>query len=92
MIPSKEKEGQHYLAVKRLSTLLSGITSKHRSDFCYLNCLHSFRTGIKLKSHEKVCKNKDFSGIVMQAEKDNVLKFNECKKSDKIPYIIYADI
>ena len=32
MIPNEEKEGQHYLAVKKLSTLLRGITSRH-GDF-----------------------------------------------------------
>ena len=42
MIPNKEKEGWHYLAVKKLSTLLRGITSKHHGDFYCLNCLHSF--------------------------------------------------
>ena len=33
MIPNEEKEGWHYLALKKLSTLLHGITSKHKSDF-----------------------------------------------------------
>ena len=60
MVPNEEKEGWHYLAVKKLSTLLRGITSTHHGDFYYLNCLHSFRTKNKLKSLEKVCKNKDF--------------------------------
>ena len=45
----------HYLAVKKLSTLLRGITSKHRGNFYCLNCLHSFRT-----KNKKACKNKDF--------------------------------
>ena len=63
MIPNKEKEGWHYLAVKKLSALLNRITSKHKGGFCCLNCLHSFRT--ENKSHEKVCQNKDFSGIVI---------------------------
>ena len=31
-------------------------------------------------------------GIVMQSEKDNTLEFNQYTKSDKMPYIIYADI
>ena len=60
MIQNKEKEGLHYLAVKELSALLRRIKSKHHNDFYYLSCLHSFRTENKLKSHEKVCKNKDF--------------------------------
>ena len=33
MIPNEEKEGRHYLAVKKLSALLHGITSKHKGDF-----------------------------------------------------------
>ena len=77
---------------KKLSTLLRGLTSKHRGDFYCLNCLHSFRTENKLKSHEKVCKNKDFCGIVISSEKDNILEFNQYMKSDKLPSIIYADI
>ena len=45
---------------KKLSTLLTGKTSKHHKDFHCLNCLHSFRTENKLDSHEKISKNKDF--------------------------------
>ena len=35
---------------------------------------------------------KDFCGIVMPSEKEKILEFNQYMKSDKIPYIIYADI
>ena len=72
MIPNEEKEGWHYLTVKKLSALPRGITSKDDGDFYCLNCLHSFRAENKLKSHEKVCKNKDFCGIALASEKDNV--------------------
>ena len=34
-------------------------------DFYFLNCLYSFRAENKLKSHEKVYKNKGFCGIKM---------------------------
>ena len=44
MIPNEEKEEWHYLAVKKLFTLLRGITPIHHGDFYCLNCLHSFRT------------------------------------------------
>ena len=47
----------HYLAVKKLSSLLRGIMSKH---FYFLNCFHSFRTKNKFQSLKEVCKNKDF--------------------------------
>ena len=40
----------------------------------------------------KACKNKDFCGFVMSSEKDEILEFNQCMKSDKMPYIIYSDV
>ena len=83
MIPNEDKEGWHYLALKRLSTLLREITSKHHGDFYCLNFLHSSRTEKKLKSHGKVCKNKDFCGIVMPSENNNILEFNQYMKSVK---------
>ena len=43
MIPNGEKQW-HYLPVKKLSTLLRGITSKNNGDFYCLNGIHSFRT------------------------------------------------
>ena len=78
--------------MKNLPALLYGITSKHKGDFYCLNCLHSFKTENKLKSDEKVCKNKGFCGILMSSEKDNILQFNKCMKSHKMPFNIYADI
>ena len=61
MIPNKEKEGWHYFAVKELSGLLHGITSKHRGNFIAWIAFILLEQKInKLKSHEKVCKNKDF--------------------------------
>ena len=72
MIPNVEKEGWHYFAVKKVSVLLHGITSKQKGDSYCLNCLHSFRTEDKLKFHGKVCKTKDFCGIPMPSQKDNI--------------------
>ena len=46
----------------------------------------------KLKSHEKVFKNKDFCGTVMPSEKDNILEFKQYINSDKMLCIIYVDI
>ena len=51
MIPNRKR--YDYLAVKKLSALLRGITSKHHGDFHCLNCLHSFATENKLESHKK---------------------------------------
>ena len=89
IIPNEEKEGRwHYLAVKKLSALLHRITSKNKDYYCCLNCLHSFRAKNKLKSHENLCKNKDFCVILMPSEKDSILEFNQGMKSDKMPLIL----
>ena len=77
MIPNEGKEDWHYLAVKKFSALLRGITSKYDGDFYCLNCLYSLGTENKMKYHEKACKNKDFCGIVMPSEKDNILEFKQ---------------
>ena len=85
----KKNEQWRYLAVKKLSALLHGIASKHKGDFYCLNCLHSFRAENNLKSHGKICNYKDFCGSM---KIDKLLEFNQYMKSDKLPYIIYADI
>ena len=92
MIPNEETEEWNYLALNKLSALLNGTTSKRQGDFYCLIYLHSFRKENKLKSHEKICKNKDFCRIVIPSEKNNVLEINQYMKSDKMPCIIYADI
>ena len=73
---SEGRERWHYLAVKKLSALLRGITPKNNADFYFLNCLHSFRIKNKLESHKKVCENKDFCNVIMSSEdtEKNLLK------------------
>ena len=51
-----DNEKLHYLAVTKLSALLRVIISKYKGVFYFLNCLYLFRTKIKLKSRERVCK------------------------------------
>ena len=56
-----EKEEWHYVEVTKLSALLCRKTLKIDVDFYCLNgSIHSFRAENKLKSHEKVCKDKEF--------------------------------
>ena len=42
MISNEEKDGWHYLAVKKLTALLHKKTSSHKGDFYCLNYLNSF--------------------------------------------------
>ena len=76
---------------KKLSAVLRGITSKHQSDFYCLNSRHSFAIEKKV-SLIKICKNKDFCNIAVVSEDTKMLEFNQFKKSDKAPFIIYADL
>ena len=90
LIPNGEK--WHCLVVKELSALLRGITSKNNSDFCCLNCLHSFRTKRKLELHKKVCENNNFLNVIMPSEDTKILEFNQYQESDKLPFFIFADL
>ena len=47
-----------YIAVKRLSALLRGISSSNNGDFSC--CFHSYRTLNKLNKHERLCNNHDY--------------------------------
>ena len=87
MIPNKEKKKMSLSCSKKTICIITW-----SGDFYCLSCLHSFRTENKLESYKKVCKNKDFCGIVMPSKKHNILKFNQYIKSDKMPCIIDADI
>ena len=80
MISSGEK--CHYLVVKKLSALLRGMTSKHYGDFCCLNCLHSFITKNKLKSHKKACETESFCNVKMPFQNTKILVYNESQKSN----------
>ena len=71
---------------------MRGVTSKHDGDFYCLDCLHSFKAKNKLESHKKVCENKDFGNTVMSCDDINILELNQFQKSDKPPFIIYADL
>ena len=89
---AKSKRRWYYHSVKKLSALLREIISKNNGNFYCLNCLHSFRTKNKLELHKNVGGNKDFSKVIMPCEDTKILEFDQCQKSDKAPYIIYADL
>ena len=89
MIPNGE--GWHYPTVKKLSALLRGITSKHYGDFYSLNCLHSFRTKIILKSHKKVFENKKFCNIIMPSEDTKIFNLINIKNLIK-HYLLFMQI
>ena len=90
MISNDEK--WHYLVVKSLLGLFTGVTSNRKEDFYCLNCFHSYRTKNKLDAHKKVCENHEYCHIEMPNKDNNKIKYNQGDKSIKLPFIIYADL
>ena len=76
-------ENWHYLVVKSLSGLLTGITSNHKEDFYFLNCFHSCGPKNKLEAHKKICENRDYCCIEMPTKDNNAIKYNQGEKSIK---------
>ena len=89
---NSNREAWHYLAVKILSAVLRAIMSKHHGSFYCLKCLYSSATESKRESQKKVCENKDCCDVVILSEDTKILEFNQYQKSDKAPFIIYADL
>ena len=85
-------ENWHYLAVKKLSGLLRGITSNHKEDFYCLNCFCAYSTKNKLEEHKKICENNKYCNIEMSTKDNNTIKYNQGEKSIKLPFVIYADL
>ena len=60
--------------------LLSELFSFFATEKRNLNCI------------KKVCENKGFCNVIMPSEDTKIFKFNQYQKSDKGPFIIYADL
>ena len=41
---------------------------------------------------KKVCESKDFCNVIMPFKYTKILQFNQNQKSDKAPFIMYADL
>ena len=45
-----------------------------------------------LELHKRICENKDFFNVIMLSEETKILSFNQYKKPNKAPFIIYTDL
>ena len=87
-----ERDGvKHYCLVKNSSRLLSKQTSAHKkgTHICY-RCLNPFWTHKSLEKHWEYCRNHEAVEINMP-EKGTILRFKHHERSEKLPFIIYAD-
>ena len=82
---------KHYCLVKNPSRLLSSQVSKHNGKkyFCD-RCLNPFPSEQSLNKHLEYCSNHEGVKINMP-DKGRMLFFNNHSKSERVPFIIYAD-
>ena len=83
---------QHYLAIKKLSALLTRITLKLVGHFYCLNCFHLSSTKNNFEKHEKVCNDHDYCYVEILNEDNKISKYNLREQLMKVPFIIYADL
>ena len=87
-----EKDGvKHYCLVKNPSRLLSKQISAHKegTHLCF-RCLNSFWCHKTLEKHWEYCRNQEAVKINMP-EKGTMLRFKHHERSEKVPFVIYAD-
>ena len=91
-----DKEKTHYCLVKNISALLSSQINKHKGacDIC-LNCFNCFNISKndeedKLEKHKEYCYKNECVKISMPP-KGTYLRFKNFHRSEKAPFVIYAD-
>ena len=87
-----ERDGvNHYCLVKNSSRLLSKQVSAHKggTHICF-RCLNPFWSHKSLEKHWEYCRNHEAVKINMP-EKGTILRFKNHERSEKLPFIIYAD-
>ena len=90
-----ERDGNtHYCLIKNLSRLLSSQVSKHNGKiYICPRCINPFKSEESLTKHLEYCTNTDCIKTVMPEKgKNDILKFINHHRSEKVPFIVYADI
>ena len=87
----EQDEVKHYCLVKYLSRLLSSqVSNGKRKDYFCLRCLNPFNNQEALDKHKEYCG--EYEAVKIQLpEKGTMLKFKNYHRSEKVPFIVYAD-
>ena len=85
-------ERLHNLVLKKTISIIKRNNLKSPRLFLLSELPSFFCNRKKSAFYKKVCENKDFCNVLMPSEDTEVLKFNQYKKSDKAPFIIYVDL
>ena len=88
----KDGENSHYCLINNMSALLASQINKHKGtrNIC-LNCLNSFKCKQSLDKHKEYCYNNEFIKTIIP-EPGTYLRFKNFVHSEKVPFIIYADL
>ena len=88
----KDGEKSHYCLIKNMSALLASQINDHKGtrNIC-LNCLNGFNTKQSLDKHKEYCYNNDCVKTKMP-EPGTFLRFKNFLHSEKVPFIVYADM
>ena len=87
-----EEEKKHYVLIKDFDSFMYNQTKhKARKHFC-MYCLQCFSSDVILGNHVKNCiEVNGMQAIKMPNKNNNILKFNNFHKQQKVPFVIYAD-
>ena len=47
---------------------------------------------ISSKYKKKICENHDYCNVEIPTKDNNIIKYNQGKKSKKLPFVVYADL
>ena len=88
----KDGEKSHYCLIKNMSALIASQINNHKGtrNIC-LNCLNSFKCKKSLDDHKEYCYNNECIKTIMP-EKGTYLRFKNFVHSEKVPFIVYADM
>ena len=87
----EQDEVKHYCLVNSISRLLSSqITNGKRKEYFCLRCLNPFNNQEALDKYKEYCS--EYESVKIQLpEKGTMLKFKNYYKSEKVPFVVYAD-
>lgn len=83
----------HFAWIRSLSRLLNTQISKHngRTWLCD-RCLSHFNSENTLKKHLSDCVNLNKNKVILPSKKKQILKFENFKHKENVPFCIYADL
>ena len=87
----KQGELSHCCLIKDLNGFLSRSESGNSKYYFCPYCLQSFTKEKLLHDHQSHCSVNGAQKVVLSSDTENVLIFKDFHKTQKVPFVIYAD-